>query len=321
MRDYQLDSTVTLLRNFADLPFDAAVNAETAQRVNERVGTVLGRMQDTYSYQPLANVQSDLRDGLKRRRLLPAQIDAQAADVYLCKERVQCVLASGEDHVAVSSFASGGDVLAALHDCRRIEEELKNTAPLAFSEAFGYLTARPYDSGGGIRASQLLHLPMTQLLKKGEQLVKLAAGKGCVLSPAQPGAGMFLLENRTGQPHEEEALERLSFCAQEICTLESTWRDEAREKANPVAEDKVYRAYAAASYARIVKREELLVLWSCLTLGYSLGFALCTPAQLEKIWYMNGKGEREIVSAAHAEGIAPDVLRAARLREVIDGGI
>ena len=36
MKDYVLDAAVSLLRNYADLPFDADTSAETARRVSER---------------------------------------------------------------------------------------------------------------------------------------------------------------------------------------------------------------------------------------------------------------------------------------------
>ena len=321
MKDYGLNASVCLLRNYEDLPFDAARNAETAQRVNERAAVALENCGDSYLYLPYSAMTEGKKNDLERKRLLPMNTaDALYGETYLRADGSVCVQTASEDHVAVSAFSESASMEEALHTCRLLEEQFKDTGRMAWSERFGYLTCMPCNAGSGMRASLLLHLPMTALLKHAEQAVKAAALSGVTLIPQAPGNGFYLLENRGGQGQAEDALQLMSRFARQLCEAETQLREKAREEQHDLICDKVQRAYGICRYAHILRREEALSLWSALTLGASLGMELCEEEVLERMWQLADISDEKLEVQAREAGMSADVFRARRMHILLDGG-
>src|SRR5262245_2259530 len=64
-----------------------------------------------------------------------------------------------EDHLRLQSLRSGFDVGGARRAVERLDQELGGRVPFAFHAEFGFLTACPTNTGTGMRASVLVHLP------------------------------------------------------------------------------------------------------------------------------------------------------------------
>lgn len=317
MRDYILDAAVTLRRNYADLPFDALHHEETARRVSERAVVALERSGSTFAYLLTANIAAEKAEALQQKRLLSP--DAQEADFgasYLRMDEKLCVETAGEDHLLISAYDESGDALRCLKSCLMAEQSLQNTGTMAKSEAFGYLTARPCDMGTGLRASLLLHLPLIMLIKQAPAAMKIAAAAGMGLRNLSNG--LCLLENRVTMGMEETALiNRLEQTARSLCELEGKLRGKALEKRDMALLDKVWRAYAAARYARRMPKGEALQIWSTLTLGITLDVVPYTEGMLEGLWQAAHLPNGKLCDESTPQ---PDVARAKRVRALFDGG-
>lgn len=108
--------------------------------------------------------------------------------------------------------------------------------------------------------------------------------------------------------------------AEILINLERKQREEVRKKQADGPLDAVYRAYGEARYARRYTRAECGVLWSRMTLGYSLGVMLVHPPELDKLWSMAFDNQREWKDAAIQQGVSEDGLRARKIRELLSGG-
>ena len=317
MRDYIMDAAVSLRRNYADLPFDALRNEETARRVSERAVVALERSGDTYAYLLTAQISPEKMEALQQKRLL--SIDAKEADYgasYLRMDEKLCVETAGEDHLRISAYDESGDVLQCLKSCQAAESSLENTGRIAHNDTFGFLTTCPCDMGTGLRASLLLHLPMTAITKKTSQAMKIAAGAGMVLRNLTNG--MCLLENRVTMGAEETALiQRLEETARRLCELEGSLRGQALEKHDMTLIDQVWRAYALARYARRMTQAETLRIWSALTLGLTLDEVPYTETMLEGLWQVAHLPQGAL---NEEKTMHPDVVRAKRVRSLFDGG-
>ena len=317
MKDYLLDAAVCLRRNYEDLPFDCLDNEETARRVNERAVVALERSGNTYAYLLPANMSAEKRELLQSRRLLTADAQESAyGAAYLRTDERVCVETGGEDHLAVMACDPDGDVMYCLKCCRRVVEQLKDTGRMAQSGQYGYLTARPSDAGTGLRASVTLHLPLTVMLKQLPAAMKVAAMNGMVLRGL--GNGLCLLENRvTMGAEDEELLQRLLETARKLCELEAKLRARARERQEEAVLDKVWRAYAAARYARRITKTEAMQTWSALTLGLSLAEMPYDQKGLNDLWEIAHLPPEKLRGT---EGKTPDSVRADRVRTRFDGG-
>ena len=304
-------------RNYADLPFDAAVSAETARRVNERAVVALERSGDGYAYFVTSGLPAERREALIRNRLLSADSgDTVAGAAYLRMDEKACVETSGEDHLIVSAYDGSGNIRKCRETCAAIVSILEDTGRMARSDQFGVLTSKPCDAGTAMRASVCLHLPMTALIKQMPAAVKLAGASGLTLRNLS--GGFCLLENRITLGMDETALlEKVEECARKLCALERSLRQRALERRDINIADKAWRSYATARYALRMGRNEAVQLWSGLTLGLSVDEMPYTEETLEKLWHIAHMPQGKLTQDSNLQ---PDVERARRVRACFGGG-
>ena len=182
MKDYILDASCKLSRNYADLPFDTLTNAETAKRVNERAMVALERSGESFAYLSLTDLPLERRTELEENRLISSDTrEAVSGAAYLRMDERLCVETSGEDHLTVSVYNENGDLLLCYGECARVAAALEDTGSMARSAQFGFLTAKPCDAGTGMRAIYRLHLPMIMLVKQFPAAAKLAGSESMTL--------------------------------------------------------------------------------------------------------------------------------------------
>lgn len=317
MKDYVLDAAVTLRRNYADLPFDADTNEETARRVSERAVVALERSGESYAYLTASGLPQEQREALEAKRLISPEGGeyVNAAD-YLRMDEAACVETAGEDHLLIAAYDENGDVKSCLATCRALAERLADTGRMAQSEQFGYLTAKPCDAGTGMRASMLLHLPMTAAARQIPAAAKLAGSAGMNLRIIN--GGICLLENRVTLGREEDTLtDALAGAAQKLTSLERGLRWRAKEKRDLNVADKACRAYATARYALRMTSREALQLWSSMVLGTALDGMPYEEKALEGLWRIAHTPQGKLTQDSDLQ---PEVERARQIRALFAGG-
>ena len=317
MKDYILDASCKLSRNYADLPFDTLTNAETAKRVNERAMVALERSGESFAYLSLTDLPLERRTELEENRLISSDTrEAVSGAAYLRMDERLCVETSGEDHLTVSVYNENGDLLLCYGECARVAAALEDTGSMARSAQFGFLTAKPCDAGTGMRAIYRLHLPMIMLVKQFPAAAKLAGSESMTLRIL--GNGMCALENRvTMTQAPEEVLKKLTDCAQKLCGLERTLRWRAKERKDISVADKGWRAYAIAQYALRMGKAEAIKLWSDMTLGLAVDSVPYSQAALDRLWHIAHMPEGKLIQDTNLQ---PDVERARRVRALFSGG-
>lgn len=323
MRDYLLQSSVCLHVNYADLPFNADRDESIAQRVTDRVSTALERAGDAYAYLLPSGMQEHNKIKLHERGLLHTDTDAAPFSVlYLRMDEALSVQTALSDHVLVSASAAGDQMQNLLSDARRVRQHLAGSGLLARDEEYGYLTAHPCDAGTGMRASALLHLPMLHLARQMDKTAKMLNEKGLLLRPfsgeiGKMIGGLSVIENRSslGKNAQERAQEVID-CVEKVISVEKRCREAAREKGDPAVYDAVWRAYGIARYARRLTIADARNLWSSLTLGADIGAFEIEENVLSDLWKLS-QGMRP---GEETETGNPDVLRAQRVRFLLNGG-
>ncbi len=191
MKDEIINGSVTLRRNYADLPFDALKNSDTALPILTRVTTRLQQEEETWIALPESRMDEEGKRVFRFLRLISNDIDdAVNAQLFVLKGDSAAVQAAAADHVAVTVTRSADDLEFSYNKCKDIIRKLEDSHPYARTGELGYLTARPCDAGSGLRASLLLHLPMLQFSRQLPMAMKLCGDKGLLLRPetvAMPG--------------------------------------------------------------------------------------------------------------------------------------
>ena len=188
-----------------------------------------------------------------------------------------------EDHLRLQAMASGFQLHDAHARADAADSELEEALDFAFSDELGYLTACPTNTGTGMRASVLVHLPALVLLQEIHKVLKsiMQVGlnvRGLYGEHSDVMGNLFQVSNQTTLGHsEQESIESLERVTRQVLEAEERARERLVRDARVQTEDKVWRAYGLLRHCRTVASQEVINLCSAVRLGVSLGFPGLPP--------------------------------------------
>jgi protein arginine kinase len=330
--DIVISTRIRLARNVAGFPF--AGRARDGERlrilsaVREAVGEIPG-MQDMQLMR-VDEMTGEDRRLLHERHLVSkelAGLDPQhpvrsGAAVFLGDGLG--VMVNEEDHLRLQAMRSGFSLSSAFASAERADAELGSRVPFAYHEEFGFLTSCPTNTGTGMRASVLIHLPGLVLTK---EIAKVLAGlqhvgltyRGLYGEGSEVVGNFFQISNQTTLGRsEEELLEDLSRVVRLLIQREEEARRVLLRDAGYIIEDKLWRAYGTLRYARSLSFDEAMNFLSGVRLAVGLkliaGLSVYT---LNKLLIFS-----QSAHLSHAEGRAlsesdANLVRARYVREAL----
>ena len=186
------------------------------------------------------------------------------------------LMVNEEDHLRLQVFRSGFDIAGALREAERIDQELGSALPYAWHQEFGYLTACPTNTGTGMRASVLIHLPglvLTQEIGKvlqGLQHMGLTY-RGLYGEGSDVLGNFFQISNQTTLGRAETDLaDQLVRVVRRVIEREEEARRVLLRDAGYIIEDKLWRAYGTLRHARNLPADEAMNLLSGVRLAAGL---------------------------------------------------
>ena len=227
----------------------------------------------------LDDLEASGRRVLAERQLAPVAILAEAPlrQLFVSSDESGGFLVNGEDHLHFQSQRSGLDLEAAFETCDTLDVEMDSRLDFAYSETYGFLTARPTRSGTGMRASALMHLPGLLLRETFDETVaalrrQKVLVEGFWLDGVRSDAHLFLVSNAAtlGQ-REGEIIHDLDAAVRELLEQELEARQELLSGAQSLLADRIWRSYGILSQARLLKARETLHHTTRLLLGMQLG--------------------------------------------------
>ena len=302
-----LSSRVRLARNVARTPFPSRANADERERILTFVRSAVEKSEKLSRGTFVNCNQLDELDRtfMVERHLVSLEF-SQCRDfsaLLIGEEENLSVMVNEEDHLRIQALATGLEMRQAFQLANEVDDELSKTLEFDFDPAFGYLTACPTNTGTGMRASVLVHLPGLALTQEIEKVIAEISKVGSVVRGFY-GEGSDVLGNlfqvsnqKTLGRSEEEIMGELESVAQGIIEREQNARKRLFSEAQDQIEDKIWRAYGILRYARSLTSEEVLNMLSALRLGIGMGvldtvslsqvneiLALTQPAHLQKFF-------------------------------------
>jgi protein arginine kinase len=146
----------------------------------------------------------------------------------------------------------------------RLDRELGGRLPYAYHDEFGFLTACPTNTGTGMRASVLIHLPGLVLTK---EIGKVLAGlqtmgltyRGLYGEGSEVVGNFFQISNQTTLGRSEEELsDHLTRVVRHVIQREQEARRVLWRDAGYIIEDKLWRAYGTLRFARSLTFDEAM---------------------------------------------------------------
>lgn len=279
-----LSSRIRLARNLAGFAFPTRAREGERLRVMHQVRTAAQRLA---GLQDAAFVRVDECTPLERQVLHERHLvsrELAGLDRGGLAPTGAAVLVAGdaglmvneEDHLRLQVFRSGFDIPGALAEAERLDRELSSAVPYAAHHEFGFLTACPTNTGTGLRASVLIHLPglvLTQEIGKvlqGLQHMGLTY-RGLYGEGSEVLGNLFQISNQTTLGRTEADLaDQLVRVVRRVIEREEEARGVLARDAGYIIEDKLWRAYGTLRHARNLPAEESMNLLSGLRLAAGL---------------------------------------------------
>jgi len=201
--------------------------------------------------------------------------DVRTGAALLLGESVS-VMVNEEDHLRLQALRSGLAVHEAYRAALRLDQELGSRVPYAFHHEFGFLTACPTNTGTGMRASVLIHLPGLVLTK---EISKVLAGlqqmgltyRGLYGEGSEVVGNFFQISNQTTLGRsEEDLLDSLARVVQKVIEREEEARRVLLRDAGYIIEDKLWRAFGTLRFARILTLDDAMNFLSGVRLAVGL---------------------------------------------------
>ena len=322
-----LSSRVRLARNYEDLPFDTARKPEEAATCIARTANALALsgMEEGFQLIRLSALTEIQRNALAESRLISRDLlkEPETAAVLLRQEDALSIMINEEDHLRIQAVRPGLDLLSAASACFRVDDALSRQVAFAFDKQLGYLTACPTNTGTGMRASLLMHLPMLTICKQMGNVGQIVAKVGLTIrgvygEGAEALGNLYQVSNQvTLGRTEQELISAVTAVGHQLTDMENVLREKTLASSRVTLEDTVFRAWGLMQYARVMPLNEFFKHWSGVRLGADLGLLPVKAATLDAMLEQAQDANLQSLAESPLTGLQLDAKRAECIRAML----
>ncbi|AXI00435.1 protein arginine kinase [Sporosarcina sp. PTS2304] len=278
--DIVLSTRIRLARNLRDHLFPICASEEQAKLVNEAVDQAVAMMEELhFEGSTMAELSSLERQILVEKHLVsPQLIDMKRyGSVLLSEDETISIMVNEEDHIRIQCIYPGFQIDTAYEQADKVDSELEQNLEYAFDETFGYLTSCPSNTGTGMRASVMMHLPALTITKQIERIIPAISRLGMVVrgsygEGSEALGNIYQVSNQiTLGKSEQEILKDLESIAKRLIAHEKKSRELLLAKSEVHLENRLYRSLGTITHARILPSAEAAKCLSDVRLGIDLG--------------------------------------------------
>lgn len=274
--DVVISSRIRLARNLEHHRFTNAFDPKEAQDIQEQViDSVNSTYPDEFQLVRLADVSMSEKQILMENQMISPELvknSAYSAYQYSDQKKVN-IMINEEDHIRLQVLMSGFDLGACYDEAQKVTGRLEEQLVFSFDDEFGYLTACPTNTGTGLRASVMVHIPAIVYSRQFKGLVdslgKLGITVRGIHGEGSKGLGdLYQISNqRTLGMTEDEVIEKLNGIVARIIQNERHLRQVFVDSGKIYLEDQIYRALGTLKHARVMTLEEALSYLSYIRVG------------------------------------------------------
>jgi len=277
-----ISSRVRLARNLASYPFPSKLPAYDAAAALEDMKAAALKIPE-FTFADLSHVPTSQLNQLAECHVIsPAMANKSTAKglIYNEDENISIML-NEEDHLRIQAIFPQQNLDAAYEAVGRLDDALSESLEYAFDTEFGFLTSCPTNTGTGMRASYMLHVPLlesTGNLKIYADLITKAgfAIRGTHGEGSESMGGIYQISNQmTLGKGEEETISSLKHLANQLVEKELSVQQHVLKEFLHETEDAIFRAYGALTHCRKISITEAMKHLSDIRLGRILGLIKC----------------------------------------------
>jgi protein arginine kinase len=324
-----LSTRVRLARNMREVPFTHRAREEQLAMIYSSVVSTVRKLPTLSGILalPMRELTPLDRQFLVERHLISNDLadNGRVRGLLVLPDESVSAMVNEEDHLRLQGMASGFQLRSAWESVNAIDDDLGQDLDYAFNEELGYLTACPTNAGTGMRASVLIHLPALVLTKQIGRVLQGITQVGLTVrgfygEGSQIMGNFFQISNQTtlGQS-ERESIESLERVTRQIIDYEQRARDELLKDARVQIEDKIWRAYGALRYSRVITSQEVVNLSSAVRFGVALAIPGLPGVQaLNELLIRTQPAHVQLIAGREMDARERNVVRAAYVRSILD---
>lgn len=320
--DIVVSSRIRLARNFNDVNFPPIMDEAAQDRVFDRMKEELTQF-GGFTFVRMNELSATERNALLEEHLASRElIKNPHGGLAQNEDDSLVIMINEEDHLRIQSLISGLALDEALEKASTFAGSLK--MDFAYDDELGYLTACPTNTGTGMRASIMLHLPSIMMTGQMQNISSAITKMGMTIRGVY-GEGSKVMGNMVQLSNqitlgltEKEIVENLKAISKKIIDNERTARNILMDMDRENLEDKIFRALGILKYARTVSSSEMVELLSDVKLGVALGLVHgIAHSQIHDVM-MEGKANLLQVNAGTSlDEKERDIYRAELIREAL----
>lgn len=275
--DIVVSTRIRLARNLDKTPFPNCLKdkKEVSQQIKNAIINSNSTLSKEFDFIDLDNTSPLRKQALAEEHLIsPVMCEGEGKSVLISKTKDMSIMLMEEDHIRLQIIKSGLALDEAYSLASKVDDVIEENVTYAFDSDFGYLTACPTNTGSGMRASVMMHLPALTMTDNMARVISSAGSigievRGLYGEGTKAYGNLYQISNRTTLgSSEEQIIEKLKNVVGQIVEMENKARKTLNEDA---LADKLYRSYGTLKYARILSSSESKSLLSDVILGQNMG--------------------------------------------------
>ncbi len=275
-----VSTRIRLARNIKGLPFPSLMTIEQRTDLISRVKSVIEEntspIVKSLKFIDIKDIPLLELNSMVERHIISPEFAKSNKDraIILSSDESISIMVGEEDHLRIQVTMGGLQLEKAYETANLLDDVLSNVLDFAFDSNLGYLTECPTNLGTGLRASVMLHLPVTESVGGIRQIADSVGKIGFTLrgmygEGSKPTASLYQLSNQiTLGISETNAIENLKLITNQLIENETA----NRNNLNKIKiEDTCFRALGILQNSRILSSEEMMKLLSRIKLGVGMG--------------------------------------------------
>lgn len=288
-----ISSRIRLARNLKGRKFANCANTRQITDIYNRCVEGVrasGKMRGARLYN-MGSISDYDRDMLLETRAISKELDVvdAAKGAFVSDDGCVSVFINEEDHIRIQVLGGGLTLSTLYKTANALDDDIEKNLEFAFSKDIGYITACPTNTGTGMRASVMLHLPALSINNQIEKVVRGLNQLGMVVRGSN-GEGSdsynayYQLSNQnTLGVGEAEIIEKIKTFCKKICQFEVDARLKYLEDSPLMLVDKFLRARATLENCKLIDTEEALGHLSVLRLAADMNMLGNSDAVLDAL--------------------------------------
>lgn len=324
--DVVLSCRVRLARNYEDIPFTATMTREWSEETVRRARqSVEGGQIGDYQCHLMKDMSCDARSHLVEHHLISYDLlkFPEISAALIRDDRAVSVMVNEEDHLRIQALLPGLQPEEAARLAFEADGALSDAGSYAFDPQFGYLTSCPTNTGTGMRASAMLHLPALTITNRISAVIQAISKLGLTVRGLY-GEGsdargcLYQLSNQvTLGRTEEDIVKTLVAATVQISAQERAVRDKLREQDAMSLYDRLMRSIGLMANARMMGAVEFMQRYSDLRMAASMEMIAANLGDVDGMMMDLQNASLNIYAKHEMNDRERDILRADRLRERI----